>query len=232
MTDNPEKPGSNLQRRELCDNMAMMDPSNWTGPEQSMSQTAEDDFHQFLEMGGMPNLGDGLQFDFHQFNAANEGQMMHNLAGHRGESMDTPMSGTEGPPMASRSNVNVPSQMPPITSAAGMPPVTSQVMPPHTPTDAISEIDAQIQFLQHQRMQQQHRQMEEQQRHFEERQAAFYAQQQRNMVPPTPQSLEIQAANQYFQSGNNGPNGDQHGQHAQALYDRYQRIKQQEDVGL
>lgn len=203
--------------------MAMMDPSNWNGPDQSLPSTAEDDFQQFLEMGGMSNLGEGLQFDFQDFNAQNGGPIINGHSDHR-EVLDTPMSGTDAPTVVSRSNMGIQNQMPPTTSAAGVAALASHIMPPHhTMTDAISDIDAQIQFLQHQRIQQQHRQLQEQQRQFEEQQAAFFAQQQRNMVPPTPQSLEIQAGNQYYQR-----NGDQ--THSQGMFDRYQRLKEQQDV--
>lgn len=98
-------------------------------------------------------------------------------------------------------------------------------MAPHhgNTSDAISDLDAQIQFLQHQKLQQQQRQLEEQQRRFAEQQAAFFAQQQ-SMVPPTPQSLEMQAANQYYTQGDQTPH------HSQGMFDRYQHLKEQQDV--
>lgn len=176
----------------------MMDPSAWNGQDHPMSSAGEDDFQQFLEMGGMSNLEDGLQFDFHDFSGVNGASMMHQP---HGDSIDTPMSNSNVPTIIARNDMGPQSQMSPMTSAPSHPGISTQMMPPHhTSSDAISEIDAQIQFLQQQRLQQQRRQLEEQQRQFREQQAAFYAQQQRNMVPPTPQSLEIQAATQFFAS--------------------------------
>jgi hypothetical protein len=206
--------------------MAMMDPSSWNGQEHSLPPPAEDDFQQFLEMGDMSSLGDGLQFDFQAFNTSNGGPMLHSQAAH--DVLDTQMSGTETTPVDSRGNMGMQNQIP-ITSAPGAPSVPSQVMSPHignNANDAISEIDAQIQFLQHQKIQQQHRQLEEQQRRFQEQQAAFYAQQQRSMVPPTPQSLEMQASTQYYTQG------EQTSHHSQGMFDRYPRLKDQHDVRL
>lgn len=206
--------------------MAMMDPGSWNGQDHSLPPPTEDDFQQFLEMGDMSNLGDGMQFDFQGFNTANGASMMHPHPAH--DTLDTHMGGTEPPNTGARSNVGMPHSLTPITSAPGIPSVPSQILAPHHPTvnDAISEIDAQIQFLQQQRIQQQHRQLEEQQRRFEEQQAAFFAQQQRNMVPPTPQSLEIQASNNYY------VHGDQAHHHSQGMFDRYRGLKEQHDVGL
>lgn len=115
-----------------------------------------------------------------------------------------------------------------MTSAPGHPAVLSQILPhQQTPDDAISEIDAQIHFLRHQRLQQQQRQLEEQQRRLQEQQAALYAQQQqqqRNIVPPTPQSLEMQAASQFFASQDQA--------HSSRMFDGYQQIKEQQDMAF
>jgi hypothetical protein len=201
----------------------MMDPSSWNGQDHSLPPPTEDDF-QFLEMGDMSNLGDGMQFDFQGFNNSTGASMMHPQPTH--DVLDTHMGGTEAPSMASRPNIGIQNQMTPITSAPGAPSIPSQIMSPLHPNvnDAISEIDAQIQFLQQQRIQQQHRQLEEQQRRFQEEQAAFFAQQQRNMVPPTPQSIEMHAANQYYVQG------EQASHHSQGMFDRYPRLKDQQDV--
>lgn len=198
--------------------MAMMDPSAWNGQDQTLSSTGEDDFQQFLEMGGMSNLGDGLQFDFQDFNSTNGASMMHQS---HGDTMDTPMSDSNVPTIITRNGMAQQNQISPMTSAPSHPGISTQMMPPHhTSSDAISEIDAQIQFLQQQRLQQQRRQLAEQQRQFHEQQAAFYAQQ-RNMVPPTPQSLEIQAANQFF--------AQQDQTHSSGMFDGYQHLKEQQD---
>ncbi|ORY65809.1 uncharacterized protein BCR38DRAFT_483489 [Pseudomassariella vexata] len=200
--------------------MAMMDPNTWNGQDDTLPSAAEDDFQQFLDMGGMSNLGDGLQFDFPDFNAANGGPTLHPSAGHR-DDLDTPMSGTNAPTIVSGNHLGIQNQMTPISSGTVVPAL-------HTHADAILEIDAQIQFLQHQRLQQQHRQLEEQQRRFEEQQAAFFAQQQRNMVPPTPQSLKLQAASHYYTPGDQTP---QHS-HSTGMFDRFHRLKEQQDMSF
>lgn len=201
--------------------MAMMDPNNnWNG----QHQTSQDDFQQYLDMGDMSNLGDGIQFDFQGFNAPSATSLMHSHSAH--DAMDTQMGGTDTPNASTGSNMGIPHQMPPMTSASAMPTIPSQLMPTHhgNTSDAISDLDAQIQFLQHQKLQQQQRQLEEQQRRFAEQQAAFFAQQQQSMVPPTPQSLEIQAGSQYYTQGDQTPH------HSQGMFDRYQRMKDQQDV--
>ncbi|KAI2470058.1 helix-loop-helix DNA-binding domain-containing protein [Annulohypoxylon bovei var. microspora] len=200
--------------------MAMMDPSGWNGQDQTMSSTGEDDFQQFLEMGGMSNLGDGLQFDFQDFGNNSGTSMMHQ---QHGDTIDTPMSNSNIPTIIARNDIGQQSQMSPMTSAPNHSGISSQMMPQHhTSSDPISEIDAQIQFLQQQRLQQQRRQLAEQQRQFHEQQAAFFAQQ-RNMVPPTPQSLEIQAANQFF--------AQQDQAHSSGMFDGY-HLKEQQDMAF
>ncbi|RYP88229.1 hypothetical protein DL769_000327 [Monosporascus sp. CRB-8-3] len=172
-------------------------------------------------MGGMSNLGDGLHFDFQDFTAGNNPAMMQQA--HR-ESIDTPMDGTDQAPMLPRSSLGMQSSIPPMTSASSQQTIPTQVMPPQrSANDAISEIDAQIQHLQFQRLQQEQRRLEEHQRRFQEQQAAYFAQQQRcNMVPPTPQSLEIQAANRFYAHSDQGaPSG---------VFEGYPRLKEQQDA--
>jgi hypothetical protein len=194
--------------------MAMMDSATWNGQDQAMHNGGEDEFQQFLDMNNMAQLGEGLQFDFHDF-PNGEGAPVLNQPPR--DTMDTAMSGTEQPVIISRPDPVPHNQMPPGSSAPSHPLLPTTMMPPPTPTDAISEIDAQIQFLQQQRLQQQQRQLEE-------HQAAFFAQQNR-MVPPTPQSLEMSAANGQFY----GPHSES-GHTQQAIYDQYQRIKEQQEV--
>lgn len=189
-----------------------------------MQQAGQDDFQQFLDMGEISNLGDGMQFDFPGFSAAGAAAMIHSHAAHDG--MDTQMGGTETP-HATGTNIGLPHQMPPLTSGTTMPTIPSHMMPPQRANtrDAISDLDAQIHFLQRQKLEQQQRQLEEQQQRFAEQQAAFFAQQQ-GMVPPTPQSLEMQAANQYYTA-----QGDQTPHHSQGMFDRY-RLKEHQDVRM
>lgn len=183
-----------------------MDPAAWNHHpvhqhHDGMHPTADDDFQQFLDLNTMGGLGDGMQFDFdfqHQPGA-------HMMPAQHRDALDTPMGGTDGPALLS-------------TAGSGHSTIPATMMPPPTPIEAISEIDAQIQFLQQQKIEQQQRQIEEQQ-------AAFFAQQQARMVPPTPQSLEIQAGNQqYYAQSQQTPH-----QH-QELFDGYQRMKDQQDV--
>lgn len=189
----------------------MMDSAVWNDQDHGMHHGAEDDFQQFLDMNSMGTLGGGLQFDF-DFPNQSGGHMMQ--VPHR-EALDTPMSGTDASVLMSTTMHN---QMPTMASAPAHPPMSSAMMPPHHHGDAISDIDAQIQFLQQQKLQQQQRQIEEQQ-------AAFFTQQQRRMVPPTPQSLEIQAgSHQYYTQPDQTP------QQHQDMYDRFQRMKAQQDV--
>ncbi|RYP25289.1 hypothetical protein DL767_008467 [Monosporascus sp. MG133] len=172
-------------------------------------------------MGGMTNLGDGLHFDFQDFNTGNNPAMMQQA--HR-ETIDTPMDDTDQAPMLPRSSLGMQSSIPPMTSAPSHQTIPTQVMPAQRSAhDAISEIDAQIQHLQFQRLQQEQRRLEEHQRRFQEQQAAYFAQQQRcNMVPPTPQSLEIQAANRFYTHSDQGPSS--------GVFEGYPRLKEQQDA--
>ncbi|KAI1640534.1 helix-loop-helix DNA-binding domain-containing protein [Biscogniauxia mediterranea] len=200
----------------------MMDPGAWNGQDQNLSSTGDDDFHQFLDMGGMSNLGNGLPFDFQDFGASNDdASIMHS---RHNDTLDTPMSDSNIPSIITQGNIGMQNHVSPMTSAPSHPAIPSQIMPAQTVNDAISEIDAQIQFLQQQRLQQQQRQLEEQQRRFREQQAAFYAQHHRNMVPPTPQSLEMQAANQFYTPQDQG--------HSSGMFDGYQHLKEQQDMAF
>ncbi|ETS87607.1 hypothetical protein PFICI_01435 [Pestalotiopsis fici W106-1] len=200
-----------------------MDPNNWNTQEHALQQANQDDFQQYLDMGEMSNLGDGMQFDFPGFSAATGAAMIHSHSAHDG--LDTQMGGTETP-HATGTNIGLPHQMPPLTSSTNMPTIPSHMMPPqHTSArDTISDLDAQIHFLQRQKLEQQQRQLEEQQQRFAEQQAAFFAQQQ-GIVPPTPQSLEMQAATQFYTQGDQTPH------HSQGMFDRY-RLKEQQDMAF
>lgn len=187
-----------------------------------MHPGAEDDFQQLFDINGMDSLSEGLQFDFGDFQHPNGGGMMQ--VAHR-ETLDTPMSGTDGSVLMPTAMHN---QMHPMTTAPSNPPIPSSMMSTASSVNAISDIDAQIQFLQQQKLQQQ--QLQQQQRQLEEQQAAFFAQQQSRMVPPTPQSLEIQAGNHQFYTGQPDRATQQHQQ--QDIFERIQRMKeqQQQDV--
>ncbi|KAJ8105651.1 hypothetical protein ONZ43_g7343 [Nemania bipapillata] len=206
--------------------MAMINSSAWNGQDQNMSPTGDDDFQQFFDIG-MSN-SDSMQFDFQPFNTQSGAAMIQH--DHR-DPVDTPMSDADVSSIVAQNNMGAHNQVPAMTSAPGHPAVLSQILPhQQTPDDAISEIDAQIHFLRHQRLQQQQRQLEEQQRRLQEQQAALYAQQQqqqqqqRSIVPPTPQSLEMQAATQFFASQDQA--------HSSRMFDGYQQIKEQQDMAF
>ncbi|KAI1760339.1 helix-loop-helix DNA-binding domain-containing protein [Hypoxylon sp. FL1150] len=200
--------------------MAMMDTGDWNGHEQTLPSTGDDDFQQFLNMGGMSGLGDDLPY-FQDFSAGNSSSMMHQP---HGDTIDTPMSNSNVPTIMARNDLSMQSQMSSMTSAPSHPSISTQIMPPHhTPRDSISEIDAQIQFLQQQRLQQQRRQLAEEERQFHEQQAAFFAQQ-RNIVPPTPQSLEMQAANTFHFAHHDQA-------HSSGMFDGY-HLKEQSEISF
>ncbi|KAH9909301.1 helix-loop-helix DNA-binding domain-containing protein [Xylariomycetidae sp. FL2044] len=194
--------------------MAMMDPNMWNGQDQNMAAN-DDEFNNFLDMGAMSNMGDGLSFNFADFGASSSASLMHQA---HPDSMDTPMTDSYAPSIMAGSGIashDQPLSMPPSSGHTTMPsPATG---------NTISDIDAQIQYLQQQKMQQQQGQLEEHQRQLQEQEAVFFAHhQQRNMVPPTPQSLDIQAANQAF--------GHQVQAPSSGIFDPYPQMKDQQDI--
>ncbi|KAJ8131759.1 hypothetical protein O1611_g1862 [Lasiodiplodia mahajangana] len=202
--------------------MAMINSSAWNGQDQNMSPTGDDDFQQFFDIG-MSNT-DPMQFDFQSFNTQGGPSMMQH--DHR-DPVDTPMSDAGVSSIIAQNNMGAQTQVAAMTSAPSHSTVLSQIVShQQTPDDAITEIDAQIRFLRQQRLQQQQRQLDEQQRRLQEQQAALYAQQQqqRNIVPPTPQSLEMQATSQFFASQDQA--------HPSRMFDGYQQIKEQQDMAF
>lgn len=170
-----------------------MESSGW---DSQAPAVAEDDF-QFLDMSNISGMGDALNFDFQDFGATTR------------ESMDTPMTGTDA-----SARMVMPTTMAPMASGVAHPSLAAHIMPTQQRPagDAISDLDAQINFLQHQKLQEQQRQLEERQRLFQEQQAAYFAQQQQqqqnqqirqhqqrhHVVPPTPQSLEMHPSNHFY----------------------------------
>lgn len=199
-----------------------MDSSSWAVAGHSVHPAPEDDFQQYLDMNGMGNLSDGINYNFQDFQSSAGSEL---LQPHSREQMDIPMSGTDAPILLSPAVSAMQRQMPPITSAAPYQTVPTTMMPPPTPNEAIVDsIDAQIQFLQQQKMRHQQRQMEDQQ-------VAFFTSQQSRMVPPTPQSLELQPrANHYYSTQPNAAEQQQQQQQQHAVEYRYQRLKDQADV--
>ncbi|KAL2020857.1 hypothetical protein VTK56DRAFT_7848 [Thermocarpiscus australiensis] len=196
-----------------------MDSSNWAVASNSVHASAEDDFQQFLDMNGMGNLADGINYSFQDFQSSAGAQL---LQAHSREQMDIPMSGTDAPILLSSAVPSMQHQMPPITTSASYQTVSTTMMPPSTPSETIVDsIDAQIQFLQQQKLQHQQRQMEEQQ-------AAFFARQQSRMVPPTPQSLEIQPGTNHYYGQSNASEQQQQ----PSVEYRYQRLKDQSELSF
>jgi hypothetical protein len=183
----------------------MMDSSvGWHGPDSTLS--SQDDFQQFLHMD-MNNLGDSLQFDFQDFNSQQNqaGQMMN-----QNESMDTRMDGSAG------QDTTMQEHMPLMTTATSHPTIPgTPITHGHPSSDSLVELDAQIQYLQHQRQQQHQRQLQEQQRN-------FYAQS--RMIPPTPNSVEMHAGNPQFYARSDPQQ--------QAMYERFRMQVKEQDVSF
>ncbi|KAK4044554.1 helix-loop-helix DNA-binding domain-containing protein [Parachaetomium inaequale] len=201
-----------------------MDSSSWTVADHSAHPAPEDDFQQYLDMNGMGNLTDGINYNFQDFQPSAGPQLMQP---HAREQLDIPMSGTDAPILLSPAVPAMQHHMPTITTSAPYQSVPATMMPPPTPNEAIVDtIDAQIQFLQQQKMR-------HQQRHIEEQQVAFFTRQQSRMVPPTPQSLELQPGTNHYYAQSNAPEQQQQQQQQQqAIEYRYQRLKDQADMSF
>ena len=183
-----------------------MDSSTaWNNLDPTLSVASHDDFQHFLDMG-MNNLGDGLQFDFPDFNGQHgqSSQLMHQ---DEGERMESRMDGTH----AAMDHDTTMREHIPAMSAAGSHPTIPGPTTNGPSSGSIVELDAQIQYLQQQRQQQQ--------RQIQEQQQKYYARNQ--MVPPTPNSLELHASNGQFY-----PQSDPQ---QQAMYERFRmHVKDQE----
>ncbi|KAK1837297.1 helix-loop-helix DNA-binding domain-containing protein [Podospora conica] len=201
-----------------------MDSSNWDLPDHAMHSAppTDDDFQHFLNMSAMNSMDDHPDYGFHDFHSAAAGVGPSHLLQQPRDQLDTAMSGTDAPMILSRAHSSLHQQISAITSAAPYQSIPTSLMPAPSPSEAmVNSLDAQIHFLQQQKLQAQQRQLEEQ---MEEQQAAFFARQSR-MVPPTPQSLEIPArVNQYY--GQPSPAGHQQ----QQMDFHYRRAKEQQEM--
>jgi hypothetical protein len=189
-----------------------MDPSvMWTDQgDSNIGGTVHDDFQQFLNLG-MDSIGEPLQFEFPHFESQSHAPMPH----ESGINHDTHMDG------AVHSNGHEVENMMMQDHHALSGAVSTHSTVPNTPIDhiqghneSLNELDAQIQYLQQQRQQQHQRQLQEQQRN-------FYAQS--NVVPPTPNSIEMHGGTNSFYI-------PQDGQQQQDMYDRYQVRPKEQDV--
>jgi hypothetical protein len=197
-----------------------MDSSTWSVADHSVHPGVEDDFQQFLDMNDMGSMTEGINYDYQGFQSSSANQL---LQAHPREQLDLPMSGTDAPMLLSPSMPAMQHQMSIMTTGAPYQTVPVTMMPPPSPSETlVDSIDAQIQFLQHQKLRHQQRQLEEQQ-------AAFFIRQQSRMVPPTPRSLELQpGTNQYYAQPNTAEQQQQ--QQQQPIEYRYQRLKDHSDV--
>lgn len=187
----------------------MMDSSAvWEGQDPTLS-VAQDDFQQFLDMG-MSGLGDGLQFDFQDF-SQQQAQGTPMMVPEQGDAMDTVMdNGHSG----MGQDTTMQERMPAMTTAASHPSIHGPTLTQaHGSNERLSELDAQIQYLQHQRHEQQQRQIQEQQRN-------YYAQS--RMIPPTPNSVEMHGGGAQYYSQ---PDAQQ-----QAMFERYQMHVKEHEV--
>lgn len=191
----------------------MMDSSAvWNGQDPTLLVSSQDDFQQFLDMGGMNNIGEGLPFEFQDFGAP-QGQGQQMISQDEGGSMDTAME--NGRAMMPQ-DTTMQDQMPPMTTSTSHPAIHAPLNSGHTSSESLSDLDAQINFLQQQRHHQQQRQMQEQQHN-------FYVQQ-RMGVPPTPRSIEMHGnPAQYYQQHSDPQQ--------QAMYERFRmQVKEQQEV--
>lgn len=163
-----------------------MDTSGvWNTQDPTLSVPSQDDFQQFLDLN-MHNMAVGLQFDF-DFNQqqSQDQQMMHQDGM---DSMNTGMAGNHQVGLDGSMHDHMSSM---TTASSHSAILGTPVVHPHTSTESLTHLDAQIQYLQQQKHEQQLRQSQEQQRN-------FYVQ--NRMIPPTPNSMEIHGANQHFYS--------------------------------
>ncbi|KAL6832836.1 hypothetical protein V8C40DRAFT_236126 [Trichoderma camerunense] len=158
----------------------MMSSATWNTQDQAMAAASEDDFQQFLDISGMANMGDGMQFDFQGF----QDDGSHSIMAQPRQTADAIMSDSDPSNMIPRSDGLLQNHTP------AMAPMPSHMMAQSASREAINNIDAQIQYLQQQKFQQQQRQLQEQQATF------FHG----HSVPPTPQSLEMTPGSAQFYS--------------------------------
>lgn len=157
---------------------AMMSSTAWNGQDQTMASAGDEDFHQFLDMSSMGTLGDGMHFDFQSFQDGSSQGLMNQSR----DVPDTIMTDSDNPGLLATAGAM------PMSTSAGQPTIPAHMMTPAS--DPISNIDAQIQYLQQQKFQQQQRQLQEQQ-------AAFFHNH-NHSVPPTPQSLEMPNSGHFY----------------------------------
>ncbi|THV44278.1 hypothetical protein BGAL_0683g00020 [Botrytis galanthina] len=181
-----------------------MDTSGvWDSQDPTLSVPSQDDFQQFLDLN-MHNMADTLQFDFNFNQQQSQSQQMLHQDGMN--SMNTGMSGNH----QMGHDGTMQEHMPSMTTASTHPAILgTPIVQPHTSTESLTDLDAQIQYLQQQKREHQLRQSQEQQRN-------FYAQS--RIIPPTPNSIEMHGVNQHFYTP---------AEHPPSVYEPY-RLREQE----
>lgn len=216
----------------------MMSSAAWEGQDQHMASGPDDEFNQFLDMSGMGAMPDAtaMQFDFHGFQdgaSSTAAQMMpgqqqqHHQQHHQQRpgqsSADALMTDSDPSSMIPRSDGLLQNHTPAMSTGVGHPsiPAHHHMLATSAP-DSISNIDAQIQYLQQQKFHQQQRQLHDQQ-------ATFYGSHGgHHSVPPTPQSLEMPpGSGQFYSQAEQMPQ-------QRAAYDRnyHQRMAEQQDMAF
>ncbi|KYK57673.1 Phosphorus acquisition-controlling protein [Drechmeria coniospora] len=198
----------------------MMSSATWGAEDQPMASAREDDFNPFLDLGGIGNVGnvpdvggmgsvaDGMPFEFHGFQDGAAQLVMQQLR----QQADVIMGNSNPAGILSRADNLLADYAPAMTSPA-------QMMATSAPADPLSTIDAQIHYLQQQRIQQRQRQLQEQR-------ATFFSNHGQS-IPPTPQSLDMAPSSGQFFS-----QPDQARQ--RGSYDRahHQRMAEQQDMAF
>lgn len=183
-----------------------------------MGAGPDDDFQQFLDMSAMGNISDGMQFDFNSFQNGNPQQHMMNQT--RDHPQDSIMGNADNSDLIPRTDSMLTEPTTTMaTTMAGHPHMSTTLAPTAAPNDSISDIDAQIQYLQQQKFHQQQRQMQEQR-------VAFFNTPHGHSVPPTPQSFEMPpGSGNFYSAADMPPSGS---------FERpyHQRSKDQQDVSI
>ncbi|PQE20785.1 phosphorus acquisition-controlling protein [Rutstroemia sp. NJR-2017a BBW] len=179
----------------------------WNPQDPTLPVSSQDDFQQFLDMT-MPNLGDALHFDFDFNQQQSQGaQIMH---AENAESMMARMANAGGIGHTGSMQEHIQS----LTTTSSQPAILGTTMAhAQGPAESLTDIDAQIRYLQHQRLREQQRQLQEQQRN-------YYTQ--NRIIPPTPNSMEMHGANQnqfYSQADSQQPS---------SVFENYRLQKEQE----
>ena len=173
-----------------------------------------DESHHLLDMNTMASLAAGLSVDFPDFRQVPAASDAHHMPhGSRPETLDTPMGGLHVPAGLAGSEAALQPQQHQKLSYISADSIPGQV----SNGTIVDTIDAQIQFLQDQKLQ-------HQQRHVAAQHAAtFFANQHHRIVPPTPQSLELQPSAGPFFTTQAIEGGQQ-----QHMDYRYRRMSDQE----